>query len=87
MHAGFVKPRANGRNMVECYTLRPFPLPVACCFVLLGVIAQSLKPVKLLAVCKRTQQLPTMLRFVASCVRLHEALDRTFEAMMYRQYM
>ena len=21
------------------------------------------------------------------CVRLHEALDRTFEAMMYRQYM
>ena len=30
--------------------------------MLLGVVAQSLKPVKLLATCKRTQQLPTMLR-------------------------
>ena len=29
--------------------------PVACCCVLLGVVAQSLKPVKLLAPCKRTQ--------------------------------
>ena len=36
--------------------LRPFAHPVACCCVLLGVVAQSLKPVKLsnlLAPCKR----------------------------------
>jgi len=26
--------------------LRPFAHPVACCLVLLGVVAQSLKPVK-----------------------------------------
>ena len=32
--------------------------PVACCCVLLGVVAQSLKPVKRLATCKRTRQLP-----------------------------
>ena len=32
-----------------------------CCMLLL-VVAQNLKPVKLLATCKRTQQLPAMLR-------------------------
>ena len=42
--------------------LRLFVRPVACCCVLLGVVAQSLKPVKLLDTSKRTQQLPTMLR-------------------------
>ena len=39
--------------------LRPFAHPadpVACCYVLLRVVAQSLKPVKLSAMCKRTQQ-------------------------------
>ena len=41
-----------------CYMLRPFAHPVACCSVLLGVVAQSLKPVKLLR-----QQLPTFLLF------------------------
>ena len=40
--------------------LRPFAHPVACCCVLLGVIAQSLKPVKRLATCKRAQKLPTL---------------------------
>ena len=34
--------------------LRLFPHPVVCCCVLLGVVAQSLKPVKVLS-----QQLPT----------------------------
>ena len=29
------KPRANGRNIVGCYMLRPFAHPVACCCVLL----------------------------------------------------
>ena len=32
------------------------------CCMLLRVVAQNLKPVKLLATCKRTQQLPAMLR-------------------------
>ena len=38
--------------------LRPFPHPVACCWMLLRVVAQSLKPVKLFS-----QQLPTFLLF------------------------
>ena len=51
------------------FILRQFAHPVACCYVLLGVVVQSLKPVKLLATYKRTQQLPavpTMLGVVAS---------------------
>ena len=50
-----LKPRANGRNIVGSYMLRPFAHPVRCCWMLLRVVAQSLKPVK-------TQQLPTLLR-------------------------
>ena len=57
-----VKPPGNGRNIAGCYMVRPFAHPVSCCCMLLGVVAESLKPVKLLATCKRTQQLPTMLR-------------------------
>ena len=48
------KPRANGRNIVGCYMLRPFAHPVACCWMLLRVVVQSLKSVKLFS-----QQLPT----------------------------
>ena len=51
---------ANGRNIVVCYMLCLFAHPVACCWMLLGAVAQSLKPVKLLAPCKRTQQLPAL---------------------------
>ena len=47
-----LNPGANGRNIVGCYVLRLSAHPVACCCVLLGVVAQSLKPVKLLATCK-----------------------------------
>ena len=55
--------RANRRNLVDhwtpnivgCYMLRPFSHPVACCWILLRVVAQSLKPVKLFAPFKRTQ--------------------------------
>ena len=54
-----IKPRANGHNIVGCYMLPPFAHPVTCCCVLLGVVPQSLKPVKLLAACKLAQQLPT----------------------------
>ena len=38
--------------------LRPFAHPVQCCWMLLRVVAQSLKPVKLF-----NQQLPTFLLF------------------------
>ena len=39
-------------------------LDVTCCvrwLTLMRVVAQSFKPVKLLATCKRTQQVPTLL--------------------------
>ena len=45
-------------NIAGCYMLRPFAHPVACCWMLLGVVAPSLKPVKLFS-----QQLPTFLLF------------------------
>ena len=45
-------------NIVGCYILRPFAHPVACCWMLFRVVAQSLKPVKLFS-----QQLPTFLLF------------------------
>ena len=45
-------------NIVGCYLFRPFAHPVACCWMLLCVVAQSLKPVKLFS-----QQLPTFLLF------------------------
>ena len=48
----------NGCNIVGCYILRPFAHPVACCWMLFRVVAQSLKPVKLFS-----QQLPTFLLF------------------------
>ena len=43
----FFKPRENGRNIVGCYMLRPFAHHVACCRVLLGVVVQRSKAVKL----------------------------------------
>ena len=45
------------RNIVGCYMSRPFANSVSCCCCLLGVVEQSLKPVKVLATRKRTQQL------------------------------
>ena len=59
-----LKACVNGRNVVgqqRPALLRPFAHPAACCCVLLRVVEQSLKPVKLLATCKRTQQLPSLL--------------------------
>ena len=74
---------ANKSNVAGCYMMRPFAHPVTFCWMFLPVVAQSLKPVKLLVpckradycwptspnivarvlpvVCKRMQQLPTML--------------------------
>ena len=40
--------------------LRPFAHPVACCCILLGVLAQSFKPVNLLAKRKWTEICPEM---------------------------
>ena len=70
-----LKLRANGRKVVGYYILRPFAHSVACFCVSLAVVAQTLKPVKLLATCKRTHQLPTILIvFGQQCsVRLHQA--------------
>ena len=36
----------NSQNIVGFYMLRPFAHLVACCWIVLGVVAQSLKPVK-----------------------------------------
>ena len=44
-------------NIVGYHMLRPFAH--SPCFMLLEVVAQSLKPVKSLSTCKRTEQLPT----------------------------
>ena len=61
MHYGHqsVITSANGPDIVECYMLRPFAHQ-RC--MLLRVVAQSLKPVKLLAPCKRTQYCWELLR-------------------------
>ena len=56
-------------NFVGCYMLRPFVHPVACCWMLLRVVAQSLKPVKLLATYKRTQQLPKRYKILITLKR------------------
>ena len=44
-----------------CFRLHTLLHVVVCCCVLLGAGAQSLKPVKRLTTCKRTQELPTFL--------------------------
>ena len=48
---------ATTHNVVGYHMLRPFAHPPCC--MLLEVVAQSLKPVKRLSTCKRTEQLPT----------------------------
>ena len=58
-------------NIVGCYMLRPIGYPCSCC-VVSGVVAQSLKPIKCLAMCKYLQHCcPTTLNIV----RLYIALD------------
>ena len=56
--------------------LRTFAHPVSCHCLLLGVVVQSLKPLKLLSMCKRTQQLSTMSAVVGQkcCARFHIAV-------------
>ena len=57
--------------------LRSFAHPVACCWVMLGgVVAQILKPVKLLATYKRMQQLPTL--WGQKCQQCSESFVRSF---------
>ena len=74
IHTFSFKPRANGRNIVGCYMLRPFAHPVPCCWMLLRVVARSLKPVKLFS-----KQLPIFLvpwspkRNTTCCIRLHSS--------------
>ena len=60
-----MKSPANGRNMTKnsqhCWTLHPASVSTPCCMLFVCWETQSLKPIKLLATCKRTQRLPTML--------------------------
>ena len=60
-----MKPPANGRNMTKnsqrCWTLHPASVSTPCCMLFVCCETQSLQPIKLLATCKRTQRLPTML--------------------------
>ena len=44
---GQVRLRANARNIVGCYMLCLFAHLVACCWMLLRVVAQSLKSIQL----------------------------------------
>ena len=59
--------------------LRLFALPVVCSCVSFGVVAQSLKPVKRLAACKRTQQLLPLL--AQQCWELLHPFARSFRAL------
>ena len=63
-------------NIVACYVLRPFAHPLAFCWMLLRLVAQGSKPVKLFS-----QQLPTFLLLRDCCrsmaqqcwIRLHSS--------------
>ena len=51
-------------NSLHCWMLRVASICTPCCMLLRvvkGVVVQNLKPVDLLATCKRTQQRPTLL--------------------------
>ena len=60
-------------NIVRCYMLRPFAHPVACCWMLLSVVAQSLKPVKLFS-----QQLPTLPTMLGPRTLITHGLQKTY---------
>ena len=71
LNSAFLSPVQTDATFLDqkCYILRPFAHPVACCCVLLGVVAQSVKPpVKLLPPCKGTQLRWELLRpFSRNC--------------------
>ena len=48
-------------NIIGCYMLHSFAHPVACCWMLLCVVAQSLKPVNFFSQQLPTTVLPTLL--------------------------
>ena len=81
-----LKTRANGRNIVGCFMLRPFVHPVAstCC-------CANFETFYFLSTCKRTQQLPTLLGwtkilrlfaqgFLVSLVHVIETVHAVFPA-------
>ena len=90
-------PRANGRSIVgqqlptwldvaPCVRLHtPLHVVVRRCGFL-GAVAQSSKPVKRLTTCKRTQQLPTLLR-QECCVRVAVVSKRMQELPPTRDNM
>ena len=69
--------KAPCKRKESCWILNVASVCTLCCMfcVSLAVVAQTLKPVKLLATCKRTHQLPTILIVFGQqcCVRLHQA--------------
>ena len=66
-------------NIVRCYMLRPFAHPVACCWMLLSVVAQSLKPVKLFS-----QQLPTLPTMLGPRTLITHGLQRLMGCILPR---
>ena len=72
-----VKPHGNGQNIVGCDMLRLYAHIVACCCMLLGVVVQSLKLVKLLAMANGhndSQQCVLGVVGQQCCTHLHGAL-------------
>ena len=73
---------ANKPDVVESYMLRPFAHPVAFCWMSLPVFAQSLKPVKLLALLpiklimnsKEPHLNKLVMKFVSSCMKIRDSL-------------
>ena len=57
-----VPSKAPCKRPQHCWMLHHVVFVCTPCCMSLRVVAQNLKPVKLLATCKRTQQLPEMLR-------------------------
>ena len=61
--------------------LRPFVHPVACCWMLLSVVAQSLKPVKLFS-----QQLPTLPTMLGPRTLIMHGLQRLMGCILPTMY-
>ena len=72
---------ASNSQHCGCYMLRLFAHPVACCWMLLRVVAQSLKPVVLLAPSKRTQHCWELLRVFACSLSCAETAKKLTKKM------
>ena len=73
-YRAYLKRRANRRNIVECYMLRPFGNPVACCCLLLGCCAKLETRQNWKATYKITNGATSPNIVGRRCVRFHVAL-------------